>query len=148
MFPLTGPDSKQHSFQQIVRTAKGTLLAMGPEFLRSTDEGATWTAIKNFPAVPDGDSAEGRYLTTLSDGGVLVTWGVGQNNKGLRYNFSADDGQTWNGDRTVVLLPDTSVAARYYSARTIQLDGQHVGTVFMNSPVVYFLKVSLDRVAK
>src|SRR5436190_17085570 len=35
VFPLKGPDDKQHSFQQIVRTAKGTLLAMGPVLLRS-----------------------------------------------------------------------------------------------------------------
>jgi hypothetical protein len=148
VYLLVGPDGKQHSFQQIVRTAAGTLLAMGTVFLRSTDEGRTWTPIANFPAVPDGDSAEGRYLTTLSDGRVLVTWGVGNDNKGLRYNFSADDGQTWNGDRTLTLLPETPVAARFYSARTIQVDGEHVGTVFMNREGVHFLKVRLDLVAK
>lgn len=147
VFPLKGAGGKQHSFQQISRTAKGTLLAMGPEFLRSTDKGQSWAAIENFPAAPDGDSAEGRYLTTLSDGRVLVTWGVGHKNKGLRYNFSADDGQTWNHDKTVLLLPETDVAARYYSARTVQLDDQHVGTVFMNRRGVFFLKVNLDRVA-
>jgi hypothetical protein len=148
VFPVVGPDRKQHSFQQIVRTAAGTLLAMGPVFLRSTDEGRTWTAIENFPAVPDGDSAEGRYLTTLADGRALVTWGVGNDNKGLRYNFSPDDGKTWNGERTVTLLPDTPVAARFYSARTIQIDAAHVGTVFMNRDGVHFLKVRLDLVAK
>jgi hypothetical protein len=40
------------------------------------------------------------------------------------------------------------VTARYYSARTIQLDEGHVGTVFMNRQGVHFLKVNLDRVAK
>lgn len=148
IYPLVGPDGKQHSFQQIVRTAAGTLLAMGPVFLRSTDDGRTWTSVENFPAVPDGDSAEGRYLTTLVDGRILVTWGVGNDNKGLRYNFSSDDGQTWNGDRTVTLLPDTPVAARYYSARTIQVDDEHAGTVFMNRDGVHFLKVRLDRIAR
>ncbi len=148
VYPLVGPDGKQHAFQQISRTAKGTLLAMGPAFLRSTNQGKTWTAVENFPAAPDGDSAEGRYLTTLTDGRVLVTWGVGHDNQGLRYNFSADDGQTWNGDHTVTLLPDTKIAARYYSARTIQIDPQHVGTVYMNSAGVHFLKVPLDRIAK
>lgn len=148
VFPLKGPDGKQHAFQQIVRTAKGTLLAMGPVFLRSTDEGRTWAAIDNFPANPDGDNAEGRYLTTLSDGRVLVTWGVGTANKGLRYNFSADDGQTWNTGHTVTLLPETNIAARYYSARTIQVDDQHIGTVYLSGSNVYFLKVSVDRLAK
>jgi hypothetical protein len=148
VFPLIGPQDKQHEFQQIVRTAKGTLLAMGPVLLRSTDQGKNWTAIKNFPAVPTArDNAEGRYLTTVADGRVLVTWGVGNDNKGLRYNFSADDGLTWNDD-PVVLLRQTSVSARYYSARTIQLDSEYVGTVFMNKQGVFFLKVKLDRVAK
>jgi hypothetical protein len=51
VIPLVGPSGVQHSFQQIVRTAKGTLLAMGPEFLRSTDDGKTWTEVADFPAV-------------------------------------------------------------------------------------------------
>jgi Neuraminidase (sialidase) len=149
VFPVKTPNDKQHAFQQIVRTSKGTLLAMGPVFLRSTDEGKTWTAIPNFPAdAKPIDNAEGRYLTTLPGGRVLVTWGVGTANKGLRYNYSADDGQTWNTGQTVTLLPETSIAARYYSARTIQVDDQHVGTVYLSGSVVYFLKVPLDRVAK
>ena len=149
VFPLKGPDGKQHEFQQIVRTAKGTLLAMGPVLLHSNDEGRSWTSIEGFPAVPDKrDNAEGRYLTTLSDGRVLVTWGIGNDNKGLRYNLSSDDGRTWNAERTVVLLPKTNISARYYSARTIQLDDQHVGTVFMNRDGVHFVKVRLDRLAQ
>ncbi len=147
-FPLVGPDGKQHAYQQIMRTAKGSLLAMGPVFLRSTDEGKSWQSIENFSAVPDGDSAEGRYLTVLSNGGALVTWGVGNDNKGLRYNYSGDDGVTWNTGRTVTLLPDLSITARYYSARTIELDPQHVGTVFINRSGVHFLKVELSRLTK
>jgi len=147
VFPVVGSDGKQHAFQQIVRTAKGTLLAMGPVFLRSTDLGKTWTNVANFPAAPDGDSAEGRYLTALSDGRVIVTWGVGTKNKGLRYNHSSDDGLTWS-ERTVTLLPEMNIAARYYSARTVQVDDKHIGTVFLTGSVVHFLKVQIDRVAK
>ena len=146
VFPLVGPSGKQHEFQQIVRTSTGALLAMGPVLLRSTDAGKNWTVIDNFPAVPDArDNAEGRYLTVLPDGGVLVSWGIGHRNKGLRYNLSTDDGKTWSGDNTVVLLPELPIAARYYSARTIPLDKQHVGTVFMNGQGVHFLKVPLAR---
>ena len=146
VFPIIGQDGKQHEFQQIVRTAKGALLAMGPVLLNSQDKGKSWITIDNFPAVPDKrDNAEGRYLTPLTDERMLVTWGIGHDNKGLRYNLSADGGKTWDTDRTVTLLPDTSVAARYYSARTVQLDDRHLGTVFMNRDGVHFLKVSLDR---
>lgn len=148
VFPVAVEGGKQHSFQQIIRTAKRTLLAMGPVMLRSTDEGSTWTTVEGFRAVPDTDTAEGRYLTALSDGRVLVTFGVGHTNKGLQYNFSADDGLTWNNGRTVVLLPELNIAARYYSARTTQLDDQYIGTVFMNSSGVHFLKVAIDRVAR
>lgn len=147
VLPLAGPDGKSHAFQQIVRTAKGSLLAMGPVFLRSTDQGRTWIPVENFPAVPDGDSAEGRYLTTLTNGHVLVTWGVGLDNKGLRYNYSADDGLSWNTGSTVTLLPTASIAARYYSARTIQIDDQHVGTTFVGNGV-QFLKVKLNQIVK
>lgn len=145
-FPVIGPDGIQHEFQQIVRTESGNLLAMGPVLLYSDDEGRNWTPIDDFPAIPDKrDNAEGRYLTALSNGRVLVTWGVGNDNKGLRFNLSSDDGRSWNAERTVVLLPDTNIAARYYSARTIQLDVQHVGTVFMNRDGVHFLKVNLSQ---
>ncbi|MDX1948735.1 MAG: sialidase family protein [Pirellulaceae bacterium] len=147
LFPLADSTGKQHAFQQIVRTEKGTLLAMGPVMLRSTDEGKTWTEATGFRKVPDIDTAEGRYLTALSGGGLLVTFGVGTANKGLSYNYSADDGITWNNDKTVVLLPDWNVTARYYSARTIELDQATVGTVFINGQGIHFLKVSLDRLA-
>ena len=146
-FPLAGPDGKAHAFQQVCRTAKGTLLAMGPVFLRSADDGKTWAEVKDFPAAPDGDNAEGRYLTPLADGRVLVTWGVGTANKGLRYNASADDGKTWTA-APVTLLPETPVAARFYSARTIPLDDGHAGTVFLTGSTVYFLRVELDRLVK
>ena len=145
-FPLARPNGPQHAFQQIVRTAKGSMLAMGPEFLRMEDHGPTWTAVKDFPAPPDGDNAEGRYLTPLPDGRVLVTWGVGKDNKGLRYNVSTDDGLTWTP--TVTLLPETPIAARFYSARTIPLDNQHVGTVYLTGSTVHFLKVPLAKLTK
>lgn len=148
-FPLVGPDGKQHEFQQIVRTAEVSLLAMGPSLLRSTDDARSWSEIDGFPAVPDKrDNAEGRHLTVLADGRVLVTWGVGNDNQGLRYNLAVDDGKTWNAKRSVTLLPDTPIAARYYSARTIQLDERSLGTVFMNRNGVHFLRVPLSVLEK
>ncbi|MDP6444084.1 MAG: sialidase family protein [Pirellulaceae bacterium] len=146
VFPLSDPDGKQHEFQQIVRSSRGTLLAMGPVLLHSKDDGKSWSQVDGFPAIPDKrDNAEGRYLTTLSDGRVLVTWGIGNDNKGIRYNLAEDDGRTWSAGKTIVVLPETPIAARYYSARTIQLDQQSLGTVFMNSRGVHFLRVDIDR---
>jgi len=145
VFPVAG--GKQHAFKQIARTTKGSLIAMGPVLLRSTDEGKTWTEIKNFPAIPEGDTEEGRYLTPIADGRLLVTWGVGNDNKGLRFNFSADDGLTWNPE-PIIVLPEVPATARYYSPRTVQVDAAHVGTIFMNRKGVHFVKVPLDRVAK
>ena len=144
VFPVTAPDGKTHPYKQIVRTSKGTLLAMGPYFLRSTDEGKTWVAVKHFPAdFQTTEDGEGRYLTVLSDGRALVTWGVGSANKGLRYNLSEDDGQTWKP--TVTLLPDTPITARYYSARTVALDKHHVGTVYLTGSTVNFQKVPIEH---
>ena len=149
VFPVKEPKGKQYEFQQIVRTAKDTLLAMGSVLLHSADQGQSWKSIENFPAKPDGrDNAEGRFLTVLDDGRVVVTWGIGHKNKGLRFAVSSDDGQTWNPDGTVTLLPETDISARYYSARTIQLDAKHVGTVFMNRNGVHFLKVRIERLVK
>lgn len=62
-------------------------------------------------------------------------------------NVLSDDGLTWNNDCAALLSPETNVAARYYSASTVPIDDQHVGTVFVNGGV-HFLKVSLDRMAK
>lgn len=148
IFPVATVGGKQHEFQQIIRSAKSTLLAMGPELLRSTDNGATWTAVAGFPvSPPDRDNLEGRFITALSNGGVVVTWGVGSDNTGLRFAYSANDGLTWNQE-PVTLLPETKIAARYYSARTIQLDGDHVGSVYMNSAGVHFLRVPIERLAE
>lgn len=143
-FPLISPDGMRHEFQQIVRTADGSLLAMGPVLLRSTDEGESWSEI-DFPITSDArDNLEGRFLTPLKDGGVLVTWGVGHENLGLRFNHSPDNGKSWTRE-PVTLLPETPIAARYYSARTIQTDDEHVGVVFMNKRGVFFLKVKIEE---
>ena len=83
----------------------------------------------------------------MGDGRIRVTFGVGTAKKGLSYNFSADDCLNRNNDHTIGLLPETHIAARYYSARTVQLDDQHLGTEFLSGGVS-FLKVNVGRVAK
>lgn len=145
VFPLLDPQGKQHEFQQVIRNSDRSLLALGPVLLKSTDEGLSWKEVQNFPAsATQRDNLEGRFLTALDKRRVVVTWGIGRDNKGLRYAVSEDGGETWSNP--VILMKNLPVAARYYSARTIPLDDQHVGTVFMNSRGVYFVKVSLDEV--
>lgn len=146
VLPVAVAGGKQYAFKEIVRTPKGTLIAMGPVLLRSTDGGKSWTEIRKFPAEPIGDTEEGRYLNVTTDGRVVVTWGVGDKNMGVRYNVSADDGLTWTD--TVTILPDVPVRARYYSPRTVEIDADHIGTVFMNGNGVHFVKVPLTRLAK
>jgi len=145
-FAVVGPDGKQHFFTQILRTTKGSLLAMGPVLLHSNDDGKSWSQIENFPAVPSSnDNIEGRYLTPLPNGDLLVTWGVNRDNKGLWYSLSKDDGKSWT--KTVKLLPERRITAHWYSPRTVSLDSEHVGTVFIDSKGVHFLKVQLARLA-
>ena len=88
---------------------------------------------------------EGRHEFFRS-GGAAAAVPASRHREELSLAFS-DDGRTWSAEQTVILLADTSIAARYYSARTIQLDDQHVGTVFMNRDGVHFIKVSLARLS-
>ena len=39
---------------------------------------------------------EGRFLTALSDGRVLATWGLAHDPRGVHYSLSAPGGKVWN----------------------------------------------------
>ena len=71
---------------------------------------------------------------------------------GIHYNISLDDGRTWQPSRTVTVLPDLAVVGRYFSPRTVQLDAEHLGTVFVQGPQtamegVSFVKVPLASIS-
>ena len=141
-FPIKTADGKSHLAVQIVRTAKGALLAMVPDLMRSTDGGKSWRNVSKFPGIAQGDNAQGRYLTALDDGRVVLTWGKDRDNKGIRYNVSRDDGLTWGATRHV--LPANDITARYGSPRTVQLGSNRIGTVYFNRFGLYMIRVSLD----
>jgi len=141
-FPIKTAAGKSHLVVQICRTAKGTLLAMAPDLLRSTDGGKTWRPVSNFPGIAEGDNAQGRFLTSLDDGRVVLTWGIDRDNKGIRYNVSQDDGLTWGATRHV--LKENDVTARYGSPRTVQLGKNLIGTVYFNRFGLYMIRVKLD----
>ncbi len=81
-------------------------------------------------------------ITPLDDGRVVLTWGVGTDNKGIRYNVSTDDGQTWGVTRHV--LKQNDVTARYGSPRTVQLGKNKIGTVYFNRFGLYLIRVTLN----
>lgn len=142
-FPIKTIDGKSHLAVQIVKTAKGTLLAMAPDLLRSTDGGKHWQPVAGFPGIAEGDNAQGRFLTPLDDGRVVLTWGVDRNNKGIRYNISSNDGKTWSPTRHV--LENHDVTARYGSARTVQVGKGVIGTVYFNRFGLFFVRMPLNK---
>ena len=157
--------------KQVVRTADGSLLAMsaGGPYTPKGDtveglapvlhyDGTSWTLVEGFPAGmepppgtaladwdDDGDR-EGRFLTPLSDGRVVVTWVYAHDPMGIHYNVSSSGGKVWDAQKTVTMLKDTPVIGRYYSPRTVQLDAGTLGTVFMNRHGVHYVTVSLDGI--
>jgi hypothetical protein len=133
---------KQPGCLQMVRSGKDTLLALGSSLLRSTDGGKNWETVPNFPGPTRGDEANGRFLTVLKDGSVVLTWGEGRDNQGFRLSPSPD-GRAWDAGRTLHRLPDAEVAARFGSPRTVQLDGEHLGTVYFDRTGLYFVRTPL-----
>jgi hypothetical protein len=135
--------------------------------LHSIDEGESWEVVPDFPAntecpngvAPelwddDGDR-EGRHLCALDDGRVVATWCVAGSTsdyrngyKGIQYNISVD-GFTWDKSKTVTVMAETMVLGRYYSPRTVQLDSETLGTVYVQGPQnpetegVHFVKLPL-----
>ena len=97
----------------------------------------------DFPAAAKGgDDAKGRFLTPLADGTVVVTWGIGRQNKGFLMAASFDDGKTWQA-KPLHRLPDMPVTARYGAPRTVELKDGGLGTVFYNEKGLYFLRTLL-----
>jgi hypothetical protein len=66
----------------------------------------------------------------------------------MHYCISKDDGKTWDAESAVTILADTMIVGRYYQPKTIQLDDDTLGTVFIKGPQstmegIFFVKVPL-----
>lgn len=132
--------------------------------LYSSSWGEQWTEVSGFPAsveCPTGVALEewdddgdrwGRDVIALSDGRLLAVWVVAgdrsQPSQGIHYCISKDSGETWDAESAVTIMPDTMIVGRYYQPKTLQLDDDTLGTVFIRGPQtemegIFFVKVPL-----
>lgn len=139
---------KIHAKIPVVRTPKGTFISGGG--LRSTDGGATWSEIDQFPDIL---TQWWRHeLVYLSNGWLLASeiLGPGTGGERIRYVISRDDGVTWT-HRFEFYNPGRAIGGRA-CPRTIELDPKTIGVVFYDvsqdqdgGPGLYWLRIPLDR---
>jgi hypothetical protein len=121
-------DGQKHGLVPIVRTPKGTLVSGAGK--RSTDGGKKWTQIDPFPKI----GANGwRFDLVALDNGYLVAvevLGEGIGGNSWRFVVSRDDGKSWDFANAVEFYnPGRPIGGRA-CPRTVQLDGDTIGTVF------------------
>ena len=158
-------DGRNHGMVPIVRTDRGTLVSGAPQAeapvpvgvpgnkvdgLRSVDGGQTWEALAAFPYF----GVAGYDLTVLANGWVVLTYivyGVGVDGEySYELVLSRDDGQTWERQRPVELYnPGRRIGGRGWP-RTVQIDGQTLGTLFYDlspqqpsGPGLYLVRTDL-----
>lgn len=131
--PKTGEESlfgdqRNHGLVPIVRTAAGSLVS--GKRLRSTDDGKTWQEIKLFPATP-GWCQE---ILALKNGWLLASRVPGPvRGENITFIISQDDGKTWDVDHPVEFYNPGRPIGGWACPRTVQLDGQTLGTIFYDT---------------
>ncbi len=136
-----------HTKIPVVRTPKGTFVSGGG--LRSTDGGATWTEIAEFPNILE--QWWRHELICLSNGWLLASeiLGPGTGGERIRYVISRDDGLTWS-HRFEFYNPGRAIGGRA-CPRTIELDENTIGVVFYDvsqaqdgGPGLFWLRIPLE----
>lgn len=144
-------DGRNHGLVPIVRTPKGTFIS--GQGLRSTDDGKTWTEIKDFPNLKE--QGWRHELVCLPSGRLLASeiLGPGVGGERIRYAISLDDGLTWER-RLEYYDPGRPIGGRA-CPRTVQLDDDTIGVVFYDvepkqegGPGLFFLRIPLTRLAR
>jgi metallo-beta-lactamase class B len=130
----------------LVRTAAGTLLHGAGH--RSTDEGATWTALAGFPGV----ASYRCDLKALDNGWVLGA--VAEDDQSFYLVASYDDGLTWNLDRRWVIYEPGRYIGRA-CPQLAPLDPRTLGVVFWDAhrdqpggAGVYFARLDLEELRR
>jgi hypothetical protein len=146
-------DGQNHGLVPIVRTTKGTLVS--GKGLRSTDGGKTWQKVTPFPKI---GSDGWRYDMVALDNGLLIASqveGPGHGGNLWRFVVSRDDGKSWDFENAFTFYnPGRPIGGRA-CPRTVQLDGQTIGTVFYDDdakqsggPGVFFLRTPIDALGE
>jgi BNR/Asp-box repeat len=121
-------DQRNHGLVPIVRTAAGSLVS--GKRLRSTDDGKTWQEIKGFPGTP-GWCQE---IVALKNGWLLALRVPGPvRGDNISFILSRDDGKTWDADHPVEFYNPGRPIGGWACPRTVQLDGQTLGTIFYDT---------------
>lgn len=140
-------DGRVHGLVPIVRTPKGTFVSGAG--VRSTNNGATWKPIDDFPDV----KTQGwrHEMVCLSNGLLLASeiLGPGFGGNRIRYRISRDDGLTWK-DSFEYYNPGRAIDGRA-CPRTVEVDSKNIGVVFYDiskeqegGPGLFFLRIPID----
>ena len=119
--------------------------------MESADNGHSWADIR---ALTDYAQPHG-HLLKLRDGRLLCCYASYNVPYGPVAMFSNDDGKTWDFDRVVeVYNPGRRIGGRGWP-RTVQIDGDTLGTLFYDlsteqpdGPGLYVVRTQLAALAK
>ncbi|MCD6322004.1 MAG: exo-alpha-sialidase [Clostridiales bacterium] len=109
---------------------------------KSTDEGKTWTFIRDTSLLHQIPSS----LIKLNDGHILMCYGVRNNQKSIMYRISEDNGESWTEPNILVVLDgagdmgypssvqieDGTIVTAYYADGITEHNRYHTGIVRWN----------------
>lgn len=139
LYPLVGPDGKQHAYQQIMAHRQRFLAGDGACLLAINRRGNDMAVDREFLGRARWRQRRGTVSDRIEQRRAAVTGALEPRTRACVTTTRPTTASRGTLDVRSRYCP-SSTLLRDYSARTIELDPQHVGTVFMNSSGVHFLK--------